>query len=243
MRRVHVARLLPGPQALDAAQAHHLRHVLRLRPGDEVEAFDDEGRTAVASLAESGGGLVIEPGQIREPRPAAIEWTIASAIPKGSRADWMVEKLSELGATRFIPLAAGRSVVLPQGTGKRGRWQRIAEESARQSRREGVMHIDELADARALAEQAGPDGWYLCTSPAARPAHEAVRRYVEQTRPPRRLVLMIGPEGGWTDAELAAFEAAGLTGIGLGTTILRIETAAVAAAAIVCGILRPQLEA
>lgn len=242
MRRVHVSQVSPGELPLEPAQAHHLRDVLRLDVGDEVEAFDDAGWTAVARVALTAGGVVLHAETVREPQAPLLDWTIASAVPKGNRADWMIEKLSELGTPRFVPLAAQRSVVLPEGAGKRGRWQRLAEESAKQSRRSGVMRIDDLTDARAYAQQVRSDGWYLSTAPTARPAHVAIRQFIEQSRPPQ-LNLLIGPEGGWTDAEIAAFDAAGLTGVHLGATILRIETAAVAAAAIVWAILAPQLPA
>ena len=205
-------------------QAHHARAVLRLCDGDEVEVFDNAGRTAVGVLRFQGDAAVVEVGKILLSSPAALRWSVASAVPKGERADWMVEKLSELGVSSFIPLATQRSVVLPGGTNKRQRWERIAIESAKQSRRRGVMQIGDLTP---LAG-AMTSGWYLSPDPRAVPI---VQPLAELKVPELR--LFIGPEGGWTDEERAAFETAGLTPVRLTDTILRIETAAVAAAAVV----------
>src|SRR5262249_28805891 len=144
--------------------------------------------------------------------------------PKGERADWMIEKLGELGVNRFIPLAAARSVVLPKGQGKYERWKRIATESAKQSRRVGVMQIDELTE---ISAALAGGGFYLSTRDDATPL---VSIEHSQLRNPR---FLIGPEGGWTDEEIESFKIAGLTGIKLTATILRVETAAVATAAIV----------
>src|SRR5678816_394715 len=115
---------------------------------------------------------------------------------RGDRADWMVEKLSELGVLEFVPLAAARSVVLPERRGKRDRWLRIATEAAKQSRRAGVMRITELApldDALVRAKAAGA-AWFLSTEEEyATPIGEAVGR----TPPRNGITAFIGPEGGW----------------------------------------------
>ena len=150
-RRVHVPAVRPGELLLDASQAHHARAVLRLGDGATVEVFDDAGNVASGTLAFDGarGAIVrVERIDLSAAEAAAAEglrWSVAAAVPKGERADWMVEKLSELGCAAFIPLAAARSVVLPEGrSNKRDRWARIAAESAKQSRRRGVMRIAEL---------------------------------------------------------------------------------------------------
>ena len=161
-------------------------------------------------------------------------WTVAAAVPKGERADWMVEKLSELGTAAFVPLAAARSVVLPEGKNKRERWSRIATEAAKQSRRAGVMRIGELTSVgpvlEDLAETSNAAGWYFSTAGDAKPAGEAADALPAGTR---SIVAFVGPEGGWTDDELSRFAAAGLTPVRLTPTVLRVETAAVAAAAVI----------
>jgi 16S rRNA (uracil1498-N3)-methyltransferase len=241
-RRIHVPHLCPGDLPLDPAQARHARSVLRLTDGAAVEVFDDAGRVAAGVLLLRGPHDVA----VRVERVEAVaedlglRWTVAAAVPKGERADWMVEKLSELGTAAFVPLAAARSVVLPEGRGKRERWVRIATESAKQCRRAGVMRIGELTPvAEAVAQVAAGRGdatnrsaaWYLSTAAGAVPAVEAVGRM--RADGARGLTLFIGPEGGWTDEEMAAFDRAGCTPVRLTATVLRVETAAVAAAAVV----------
>ena len=231
MRRVRVQYVAAGELPLDADEAHHLRDVLRLRVGDIVEVFDPLGRSAQATIATvDARSVTVHAGPVQQPPAPPLRLTVASAVPKGNRADWMIEKLSELATHRFIPLATQRSIVHPGGKGKRERWMRIAVEAAKQSRRAGVMLIDELTDLDAFLQSLPGPGWYCSTEPGAVPAADAPVNGPD-------LRLLIGPEGGWTDEEIRNLRHAGLTPVSLGDTILRIETAAVAGAAIVAAIV------
>ncbi|MGE5611732.1 MAG: RsmE family RNA methyltransferase [Bacillota bacterium] len=243
MRRIHLAQIQPGPMILPPDQAHHLRDVLRLTEGDAIEVFDDIGHTAQAIIARATPTeVVVEVETVQSAPPAALSWIIASAIPKGSRVDWMIEKLSELGTAGFIPLAAARSVVLPEGTSKRQRWVRLAAEAAKQSHRTGVMQIEELASVDQLLARHPAPAWYFSTAPSAIPLARAAEQLIQPRRQSgQSLHLLIGPEGGWTDAEIELFRKAGLTPVSLGATILRIETAAVAAAAVAAAVLAPSM--
>ena len=225
---------MPGRIELDRAQAHHLRGVLRLKQGDPVEAFDDAGNVAAATIDRCEPAHVwlrIEHVGHVEQAGASGQIIVASAIPRGERADWMVEKLSELGVWRFIPLLTARSVVKPAGRNKIERWRRLAAEAAKQSRRIGVMQIDEpmpLDQALALLGSAST-AMFLSTQPDA-PSIASPSSFILH---PSTFFLFIGPEGGWTEEEIGRFNASGLTGVKLTGTILRVETAALAAAAIV----------
>jgi 16S rRNA (uracil1498-N3)-methyltransferase len=226
IRRVHIEKLRVGRIQLSEDQAHHLRDVLRLTVGERVEAFDDAGLTAPATVVQAdSAGVVIEATAPHTTKPRRV-LTIASAIPKGERADWMIEKLSEIGVDRFIPLACARSVVLPRGANKADRWARIAVESAKQSRRGGVMQIEPLVDLGAFMGSIRLPGIFLSTTDAP--------RLLDQTRDntSESLTLLIGPEGGWTPEELHRMSAAGMSSARLTDTILRVETAAILAAAI-----------
>ncbi len=152
--------------------------------------------------------------------------TIASAIPKGERADWMIEKLSELGVARLVPLKTERSVVHPEGKNKFERRRCIATESAKQSHRTGTMQIDPLTPlADLLSSESFPLALYL--SP------EAPATLLECLKPkPSDCLLLIGPEGGWTPGEIDLFARSQIHPARLAGTILRIETATIAAAAI-----------
>ena len=218
-RRVHVPSLHPSRIDLPSAEAHHVRDVLRMQSGDALEVFDDAGQTADAVIvaSDSGGVTVqIQRVAVRANAPAIV---VAAAVPKGDRADWMVEKLSELGVSRFIPLRTARSVVHPEGTGKIDRWKRIATEAAKQSHRTGVMSIEPLTplDAAFL-----PGIWLSPT---------ATQSLLEAAIGPHQTVF-IGPEGGWTDEEIEAFHSHNIVPSRMTTSILRIETAAILAAGI-----------
>ena len=174
-------------------------------------------------IVQLGPPLLVDVGPLHDVAQPGVELTIAAAVPKGDRADWMIEKLCELGVTAFIPLEAARSVVLPTGKGKSDRWHRIAIEAAKQSRRPGVMTIAPLAKVADVLGQPG-EKRVASTGPMTRPLIELA------TVDP--LIIFIGPEGGWTDAELAQFDGAGVPQVSLTPTVLRIETAAVTAAAV-----------
>ena len=250
-RRFRIPKLWVGEVHLEPAEAHHALAVLRLETGEWVELFDDAGFTAGGELIVVGDhGAAVRVRQILPPA-ARFRWTVAAALPKGDRADWMVEKLSELGAAAFIPLAATRSVVLPEGTSKHQRWQRLAVESAKQSRRAGVMRIDSLtslgealdrlprkphhpADAPSDAG-AAPAAWVMATEIPAMSVNDAIADALVARL--THLTIFIGPEGGWTAGELQAFTQAGVVAVRLTHSVLRVETAAVAAGAIVASML------
>ncbi len=229
MRRVHVPSIAPGLLPLESREAHHLLSVLRMKAGDAVELFDDAGATAPAALVESEGRLCahVDTGAITQAAPGGV--VVASAVPKGDRADWMVEKLSELGAAALIPLRTARSVVHPEGAGKLDRWKRIATEAAKQSHRSGVMRIDPLTPLNDLlaSRDTSTEAIVLSTRPPADPLIRV------RLLPGKTALLLVGPEGGWSSEELAGFDNAGLTAATLGPTILRIETAAVVGAGVI----------
>jgi 16S rRNA (uracil1498-N3)-methyltransferase len=210
---------------LEEAQAHHICRVLRLAAGDQIELFDSAGNTARATLLNSQGEVQVE--TIDPPSKSVGQFSVASAIPKGERGDWMVEKLSELGAEALIPLRTARSVVHPQGSTKFQRWERLARESARQSHRRGIMHIAPLqTPAEALA---GDFDLRIVLHPGSPPLSQFLLAR-------KSVLLIIGPEGGWSEEELRNLQAAGASCAGLVQSVLRVETAALCAAAIVAAL-------
>ena len=199
--------------------------MLRIEVGDTVEAFDSEGRSAIGTIDRLEPTVVLRIDTIVEP-PSGNTLIVASAVPKGERADWLVEKLSEIGVGRWIPLRTARSVVHPEGE-KTKRWDRIAIEAAKQSRRAGIIAIDPLTDLFSLLDRSdATTSFVLSTRKDAAGICDAL---VNRTP----AMLLIGPEGGWADAEEDELRTRGLTPVSLGPTILRIETAAVVAAGIV----------
>src|SRR5271170_574228 len=155
MRRILVSKAVVGRIELGLAEAHHLRDVLRLGAGAEVEVFDKAGDSGRARIvAADGRGVTVEVEKIDRAAAGKCRLTIAAAVPKAARADWMIEKLGELGVDVFVPLTTRRSVVAPKGSAKNERWNRLAAESARQSGRSGVMRIEPLVDLPQWIEQA-----------------------------------------------------------------------------------------
>jgi len=234
MRRVRVEKVHLGEIELSDSEAHHARDVLRLKSGEEVEVFDEEGNVGWARFVGLGKKVVVAVERVEE-NSRGFEWWVAAAVPKGTRGDWMVEKLAELGASGFVPLITQRSVVSPEGKNKLARWERLAGEAAKQSRRRGVMRIGEVTDVRKFVADLSGAGWYLSLDDRARAVREVIENVKDQS-----LTLLVGPEGGWTEEEIAMFDKAGLTGVRMGGTILRVETAAVAAAAIVAAMVAPR---
>jgi 16S rRNA (uracil1498-N3)-methyltransferase len=225
IRRVFCPSLRPGSFRLDPAEAHHLRDVLRAGVGEAVELFDAAGRTAQARIEVSDAdGVTVRVDAVREPSAATAALIVATAVPKADRADWLVEKLSELGVSRWQPLKTARSVVHPAGAAKFERWRRIAVEAAKQSRRIGVMEIGELVEVDSMSLE-GVDPIVLSTREGCRPLAT-----IEATA--SRRLLLIGPEGGWTEDELSSLVTHGAREVSLTATVLRIETAAVVAAGV-----------
>ena len=229
-RRFHVPSLFPGRITLDAAQSRHLRDVLRIQEGDSVSLFDNAGHLARALVVRLADLVEMQVAAVADAPKIAAPLTIAAATPKGARADWMVEKLSELGVACLIPLNSARTVVHPEA-GKLQRWQRIAAESAKQCKRPAVMEIlapQGLSQIAADARYARHTRWLLSTTCDSAPASAATAALADQP-----ILALIGPEGGWTDSEESLLRTSGFAPLQLTRTILRIETAAVVLASLV----------
>lgn len=216
-------RIGDGRAALTPEAVHYLRDVLRLEPGAEVELFDGEGGAYAARLEEGLGALRLGPR--REARPALPLWLLV-ALAKGEKMDLVVQKATELGASRVSPFAAERSVVRldrERGEARAARWRRIAAEAARQCGRADVPAVAEPVPlAEALA--AVPPGFArFVFHPGGEPLGGPEAPGV---------AAVVGPEGGLAPAEVDACEAAGARRVSLGPRVLRAETAAVVATAL-----------
>ena len=200
---------------LDDADRHHLAHALRVRPGEEVTASDGNGGWRrcrfVSGALEPDGPLVHE-----EALSPAVG--VGFVVTKGSRPEWVVQKLTEVGVDRIVPLSSSRSVVRwePDRAERNvERLRRVAREAAMQSRRTrlpdvtGVLPFAEVAVAGAALAEVGGEAPSL-----------------------ERPFVLVGPEGGWDRTELAS----ALPLVGLGPNVLRAETAAVAAGVLLCAL-------
>ncbi len=230
-RRFFVDAVERGRADLTGDHAHHLARVLRVEPGQQYEISDNR-RVYLAEVETVRKDLVsfaiVEPIESAAP---VVRSTLVAALVKFDRFEWIIEKATELGVDRILPVEAERSEKgLFRAAAKRlERWHRIAREASEQSRRDYLPEISEPSSfADGLAVTA--DYRYVLEEGGAR----ALLSLLPPDRTRRdHVALLVGPEGGWTDRDRDAFVAAGWIAASLGRDILRAETAAIAGLAII----------
>jgi 16S rRNA (uracil1498-N3)-methyltransferase len=230
LTRVYVdAPLEPGTRiALEGSAAGHVIRVLRLRTGETLTVFNGKGGEHAASIDKSHGGevtvLVGEHRPIERESPFPI--TLAQGVSRGERMDLVVQKATELGVTRLVPVLTERSVVRldnHQADRKSNHWRALAIAACEQCGRNRVPDVALPTQLRALLREPAGDRARLLLSP------DAARRIEDVPRPANGITVLIGPEGGLSDEEQGHAQAAGFTAVHLGPRVLRTETAAIAA--------------
>ncbi len=214
---------------LDGSEFHHLTRVMRAGIGDQVVLFDGRGNAArckIAGLTKASAALeVLE--RHGEPPEITQHVVLATAIPKADRFRWLVEKATELGVSRLIPLQTTRSVTEP-GSNKLDKMRAAVIEACKQSGRNRLMIIDSVTEWKIfLRDASGIRDLFI--------AHPVGTRFAdvrESTQRDRTVLLLVGPEGGFTESEIEQAVAAGGRRVSLGPNILRTETAAIALAAL-----------
>jgi 16S rRNA (uracil1498-N3)-methyltransferase len=227
---------LDGRATLEGDEARHLIRVRRVAVGELVELFDGRGsayRAEVVSIGRDRAVLAIVES-FEGDRPPSFRLTLATAVPKGERFDWLVEKATELGVARLIPLVTERSVVDPRSA-KLDRLRRVIVEASKQCRRNRLMDLEPPTAWDSLLQAAGSTRWI---------AHPGAPGMVSTGLRPGTgsAILAIGPEGGFSDAEVARGIEAGWRTVGLGSTILRVETAALAGASTILAMMMATFE-
>jgi len=223
-RRFYAEDLAGEAVELSPAEAHHAADVLRLAPGAEVELFDGSGKVAVGTLEKVDRRRAVV--RIRQRRQAARREPIvelAFAVPKGKRVDWLLEKVTELGAAKLTPVIFSRSVAAPKlSAHARGRWRGICIAAAKQC---GAEFLPEIAAPVALDAFLSAVGGKirLLGDPDSQTALPAA---LKNWSAGETITILIGPEGGLTAAERSAAVEAGFVPFRLGDFVLRIETAA-----------------
>jgi 16S rRNA (uracil1498-N3)-methyltransferase len=221
--------IVTSSATLHGEEAHHLLHVLRAAPGMGVTLFDGSGAEFDAEVTACGRSCVEVAVVARREanRELPFELTLAAPLPKGDRQRWLVEKAVELGVARFVPLRTERS----QATSDRpsDKLARYVVEASKQCGRNRLM---------AIGKPHSWEEWLAGASEAVAPrlliAHVVGQPLSKvDLAGPRPTFVAVGPEGGFTDAEIAAAQTAGWQSVGLGRRVLRVETAAVALAALV----------
>jgi 16S rRNA (uracil1498-N3)-methyltransferase len=225
-----VDEIRDGTAELRGDEARHLTRVLRVEPGQQFEVSDNRAAW-LAEIAEARGDRVVfrvvEPLDAPEPH---VRITLCAALIKFDRFEWMVEKATELGVERILPVEAVRTEkgLFDASRKRTARWERIARESSQQSRRVRIPQIlPAVRFERVLAQEA--DQRYFLDEAAAKPL---LRILPAERRAGCRVAALLGPEGGWTGAERQLAVDAGWQPCSLGPQVLRAETAACATLAV-----------
>ncbi|ANE47298.1 16S rRNA methyltransferase [Paenibacillus swuensis] len=215
--------------------AHHLVKVMRARAGDKVICSDGESREALVELQE------IETGQVTasiieelamDAEPEVKVW-VAQSLPKGDKMEIVIQKCTEIGAHRFIPFESERTVVqydAKKEAKRLERWNKIAKEAAEQAHRNRVPEVEPMRSWKSLLQlSADFDLTMICYEKEQGLQFRALLQQAVQQDQMKKVLLLIGPEGGFTENEVEQAEAAGARAISLGRRILRTETAAMTA--------------
>lgn len=215
--------LAPGPVELSGPEAHHLATVCRIRPGQQVCLFNGDSREYLADVvAVERRAVGLEVIAVGEPqRELPFRLIVAAPLPKGDRAQFLIEKLTELGVTAFIPVQTRRSIVAPREA-KLDKLRRWVIEASKQCGRNVLMDVEEWTEWAAVCDDTKLPPLRMLAHPGAASLPGAKGQDV---------AVAVGPEGGFTEEEIERAVTAGWQLVRLGTRILRVETAAVALAA------------
>lgn len=234
-RRFFVERVHASGDLIElfGSDAHKIVHVLRMQSGDTIEVIDSAAHAFTARLEIEREHVRAQLGTVLETAAAMrLQVDVAQGLPKGQKMDFVVEKLTELGVATVFPLQSERAVVRDFGASKLERWRRLAKAAAQQCGRTDVPRISAVLEFGDLLARFGEYDYVLF-------AWEVVQKVSLRNVLPKaldgvsRLLLVIGPEGGFSHAEAEAAAASGAHLISLGPRILRTETAALVLLAIV----------
>ena len=224
----------PGVLSLRGPEAHHARDVLRMKQGDRAVVFNGRGREITAEIVDLAKDEVhLRKLHESEMAPLRCRITLGQAIPKGKNMDLIVQKAVEIGAGEIAPLISERTIVdldKKEAEQKREKWQQIAVEAAKQCGQNWLPAVHVPQKLKSFFAQPGTFDLRLIGSlqPDAIHLKKILSDYVDQHRDrPKSVLMMVGPEGDFTPAELALAKSHGCLPITLGPIILRVETAAI----------------
>lgn len=214
---------------LSEAESHHIKNVLRMRCGDEVIICDYAGAEYKGQIVEldtkCGVKILSLLKSVAEPE---LKLVLCQCLPKGDKMEWIIQKCTELGVSRVIPVLSARCVSRPEkkdAVKKTARWQKIAEQASKQCGRAVVPRIEAITPISSL-----PDSGRRLFAYELEDTVSLTSRSFDKAQ---EVYLLIGPEGGFESAEAEKLQAQGWEAVGLGPRILRAETAAIAASAVI----------
>ncbi|MPL63346.1 Ribosomal RNA small subunit methyltransferase E [bioreactor metagenome] len=240
MRRFFISSLLAPEMVITGDDVRHIGRVLRMQPGDKCVAVATDGRSAVAKIKTiTANEVVLELETIIiEDKEPIIRVVLVQGLPKSDKMDYIVQKAVELGISSIIPLAADRSVVQYHGAkaiARIERWQKIAAEAAKQCRRSRIPQIANIQKISEILPSFDDDAEIIMLYEGQ--TISALRTVLTDLKA-QTVVLLIGPEGGFSNEEVILATQHGASIVTMGPRILRTETAAIAAVSAVmyaCG--------
>jgi len=234
MHRFYLENWNPDALTLCGAEAHHARDVLRMKRGDRAVLFNGRGREMTAQIVDlSGDEVHFRRLQETETPPFRCRITLGQAVPKGKNMDLIVQKAVEIGAAEIAPLISERTIVdldKKEAEQKKAKWQQIAIEAAKQCGQNWLPPVNAPRKLKDFFSDAGNFDLRLIGSlqPDAIHLKKILGDYTDQHRDrPKSVLMLVGPEGDFTPAELALAKTHGCLPITLGPIILRVETAAI----------------
>jgi 16S rRNA (uracil1498-N3)-methyltransferase len=239
MRRFYLppeALNTPEP-VISGPDANHIKNVLRLKPGQTIAVFDGQGNAYEAVIRTlSTDSVAISPGAaVRSEPNRPVEITLAQALLKSGKMDTLVRQITELGIARWAPFIAERSVPRPdpgRAGKKRARWETIAREAMKQCGRNRMPEVGGVAGFDDILEMTTDTDLSLIFYEAEKTPIDLLSLSESMPRP-KTLLIIVGPEGGFTESEIERAEAFNILRGSLGPRILRAETAALAAATLI----------
>jgi 16S rRNA (uracil1498-N3)-methyltransferase len=214
-------------------QIHHIKNVLRFKTGDRIIVFDAKGNEydcVLGAFLSHGLTLDIKDRRSAPPGGKGVKITVACAIPKKSKMEEIIDKLTQLGIDRIIPLETERVIVRwdkDKEISWRQRWQKIALSAAQQSQRNTVPVVEPIQEVREVLSRSVFFDLKLIPTLVERP--QPLKDILAKSHP-KNILVLIGPEGDFTLEEIESAKKAGCITVSLGNLVLRVETAAVAVA-------------
>jgi 16S rRNA (uracil1498-N3)-methyltransferase len=220
----------------DKEHVHHIKSVLHLKAGEPVVIFDDSGNEYSCLISALSEEVVLRIKEKHSPDKSHLKtaFTIACAIPKKSKFDEIVDKLTQLGASKIIPLVTERVIVrLDQKKEnlRLNRWRKIAQSAAEQSQRKDIPVIEKVQKLKDVLAKS--KDFELKLIPTLSGKRRSLREVFALTAPLVNVIVLIGPEGDFSDEEIELAKAQGFIPVTLGDLVLRVDTAAIAAASFI----------